>query len=174
MKIDPKKIAGQHKFCFKCGGDLTWQEGKLLICQKCGFRNFLNSSPVNAAILENEKGKILLVKRKADPKKGYWDLPGGFVDFNENAEESTIREIREELDVEISDLAYFCSEYDSYLYDGANYPTIGLIFTGKIGDQKIKISDDVSGYKFFKKEELPFEKIAFEGLKDALKKYVDL
>jgi len=172
MKADLEKIVSQYKFCFKCAGKLKWKENKLLICQNCGSKNYLNAAPVNAAILVNNKSQVLLVERKFDPKKGFWDLPSGFVDFNENAEESTTREIKEELNVEIRDLKYFSSEYDLYTYDGVTFPTLGIIFTGSVGNQKIQVSDDVSGFKFFDKKEIPFDRIAFEGLQDALRRYI--
>jgi 8-oxo-dGTP diphosphatase len=47
-------------------------------------------------------GKILLEKRKNDPGKGKWSIPGGLVELGENVEQSVIREVKEEtgLDVE--------------------------------------------------------------------------
>lgn len=47
-------------------------------------------------------GKILLEKRKNDPGKGKWSIPGGLVELGENIEQTVIREVKEEtgLDVE--------------------------------------------------------------------------
>ena len=87
------------KFCPKCSGDLTRKSENLLVCQKCKFELYLNPKPTNAAILENEKGEILLVKRKIPPKEGFWDLPGGFVEVGESAEEAIVREVKEELGI---------------------------------------------------------------------------
>lgn len=39
---------------------------------------------------------VLLIKRKNDPFKGHWALPGGFVNYGESVESAVIREIREE------------------------------------------------------------------------------
>ncbi len=51
-------------------------------------------------------GKILLEKRKNDPGKGKWSIPGGLVDLGENLEQTVIREVKEEtqLDVENPEL----------------------------------------------------------------------
>jgi 8-oxo-dGTP diphosphatase len=56
---------------------------------------------VDALIIE--KGKIVLVKRKNPPYKGFWALPGGFVEYGETVEDAVKREVREEtgLGVEI-------------------------------------------------------------------------
>ena len=47
-------------------------------------------------------GKILLEKRKNEPGKGKWSIPGGLVELGENTEQTVIREVKEEtgLDVE--------------------------------------------------------------------------
>ena len=53
-----------------------------------------------AAILRERR--ILLVKRLKAPEAGHWNLPGGKVDFLERVEDAVVREIREEIGVEIA------------------------------------------------------------------------
>jgi 8-oxo-dGTP diphosphatase len=55
------------------------------------------------AIVEFPDGRILLVKRRTVPFKGYWALPGGRVEAGETVEQTVVREVKEEtgLDVEI-------------------------------------------------------------------------
>jgi len=46
-------------------------------------------------------GKILLEKRKYEPGKGKWSIPGGLVELGENAEQTVIREVKEETGLEV-------------------------------------------------------------------------
>jgi 8-oxo-dGTP diphosphatase len=46
-------------------------------------------------------GKILLEKRKYEPGKGKWSIPGGLVELGENVEQTVIREVKEETGLEV-------------------------------------------------------------------------
>ena len=48
--------------------------------------------------------KILLIRRKNDPYKGYWAVPGGFSNMDETIDETAKRELREETGLEVSDV----------------------------------------------------------------------
>ena len=119
-----------YTYCPKCSNKISKIQENLYVCNKCGFHLYENPRPTNGLIIENEKGEILLVKRKNDPKKDYWDVPGGFVDIGETLEESMIREIKEELGVRVKDLRYVISAPDKYLYKVVNYHTICFFFMG--------------------------------------------
>ncbi|MGE6258403.1 NUDIX domain-containing protein [Heyndrickxia sporothermodurans] len=53
------------------------------------------------AVIINEDNHILLVLRKKSPEAGHWSLPGGKVDYMETIENAIIREIKEELGIDI-------------------------------------------------------------------------
>lgn len=174
MLVKYSQIYMEYKFCPKCGSKADRKLPNLLVCPNCSFNFYINPSPTNAVILENSKGEILLVKRKFEPKKGYLDLPGGFVEQGESLEESTIREAKEEIGIEISEVAYFKSYPDEYLYQGINIKTLGAVLTAQIADDAVpKPADDVEEVMFYKKDELPLEKIAFESIRKGLLDYLN-
>ncbi len=46
-------------------------------------------------------GKVLLEKRKGEPGKGKWTIPGGLVELGERAEETVVREVKEETNLAV-------------------------------------------------------------------------
>lgn len=167
--MDPKKA---FRVCPRCSGKLFQKSSNLLQCSNCGFKFYINPVPCNGVIIENQKGEILLVRRAVAPKKGFWDLPGGFININEDLEQSVKREIKEELGVEVEVKKIVNVYNDHYLYQNINFPTLGIVVSAKIVGGELKARDDVSGYRFFKQKAIPFEKIAFKGIKRGLKDYL--
>ena len=83
MEIDFEKILSQYKYCFLCKGNLVQKDFNSLQCDSCGHMMYINPVTATGAILENDKHEILLVERGVDPKKGFLDSPGGFVNMGE-------------------------------------------------------------------------------------------
>ena len=161
-----------YSFCLHCGAEFEKQNEDLFVCVACGFHLFINPRASNALIVENKKHEILLVKRKLPPKKDFWDLPGGVIALHESAEESVRREIKEELNSEVKEFKYFKSYPESYKYKGDTLHMLPLIFIGTLDSDIFQVGDDVSGYKFFSKKEIPFENLAFPVLNEALTDYL--
>jgi len=94
-------------FCPQCGLQLVTYsiEGhKRPFCPPekngCGFIDFGTYSLGVGGIVMNTntagQRTILLIQRNQEPNRGYWTLPGGFVEFNEAAEAAVVREVEEE------------------------------------------------------------------------------
>jgi 8-oxo-dGTP diphosphatase len=52
--------------------------------------------PCVGAVIRDERGRLLLIKRGHDPGAGLWSLPGGRVEPGETDAEALVREMREE------------------------------------------------------------------------------
>ena len=103
---------------------------------------------------------FILIKRKNDPYKDCWALPGGFVEYGESVESAAVREAKEEtsIDVELKDLVNVYSKPDR---DPRGH-TITIAFTAKGNFSDGKADDDASDIAIFSLEKLDEIDIAFD------------
>lgn len=70
---------------------------------------------VVAAIIKNGEGKILITQRNLKKSQGgLWEFPGGKIEKGETREEAIIREIKEELTIEINVESYLGEKVFEY------------------------------------------------------------
>jgi NAD+ diphosphatase len=152
-------------YCPACGSsEISFSDMKKLVCRDCSLTYYQNVAAAAGGILEYNN-KIVLIKRVREPGKGRLDLPGGFVNPNESAEEALRREVKEELKIEVGELKYLGSYPNIYQYKGVVYHTCDLFFYSKI---------DALGPEFDRTEieelilidplEIPEDRIAFESV----------
>jgi ADP-ribose pyrophosphatase YjhB (NUDIX family)/GNAT superfamily N-acetyltransferase len=65
------------------------------VCPACGFIFYRNPVPA-VGVLVALDGKVVLVRRRYEPRAGCWALPAGFMELGESAEDAAIRECHEE------------------------------------------------------------------------------
>lgn len=119
----------QFVYCPVCGArSFAERNDKAKVCQSCGFVYYFNPSAAVACFIRNKAGKLLLVRRAKDPAKGTLDLPGGFVDMNESAEEAAHREVKEETGLELTACRYLFSLPNIYPYMGFDVHTVDMFF----------------------------------------------
>lgn len=127
-----------------------------------------------AGIIENQKGEVLLTQRAFEPCKGMWDLPGGFVDPGESAEQALIREIREELNLEVTQYQYLFSSSNEYVFSKYTVYTTDLAFRCKVLQlEPLATNDDVSSAQFMNLKQLDWASIGFQSVRQLLKRYCD-
>lgn len=159
-------------YCLVCGNKLLKKETYTFVCEKNNHHYYINPRPTNAVIFHNKKGEILLVKRKYPPKKGWWDLPGGFTEAEETMEESVKREIQEELGIQLKTFHYFSSYPNMYLYKNINSFTLMFVFVSCIDKTKLTLADELTEAVFFPPDKIPYNKMAFPGLGRAIHDYL--
>lgn len=169
IKMDPKAV---YKFCPRCGRDLIPQEGNSLKCSGCNIYTFLNAAACAAVIIENEKGEILLSKRKYDPGKDRWDIPGGFCEPYETAEQAAKREMEEELDIQVEIETFIADFPNKYNYQGLEVATLEIFFKGHIIGGTLKAGDDVNEFQFFPKDQVLEQDLWTPNLRQALQAYL--
>jgi len=119
------------------------------------------------AIILNEKGEILLIKRKSNTDKnktyvgkGSWSTVGGKVDFGESVEEALKREVKEEIGVEVQ-IEKFIG-YTEQILENGNTHWFLLHFLCRIGeDAKIMEPEKIEKVEWFPVNNIP-ENVVFE------------
>jgi len=160
------------KYCPKCGSmELLVFESNGMKCITCGFVYFHNTASAAAAIIETSAG-ILIVKRNHEPKKGLFDVPGGFVNYRESLEDALRREIREELSIELESVQYFGSFPNIYKFEQVTYFTTDVFFRCPLKSApSIRNNDEISEYMWCTPDTLPIDQFAFDSAKGAFALY---
>jgi 8-oxo-dGTP diphosphatase len=119
-------------------------------------------------------GKILLIRRKNEPFKGKWALPGGFVEYGEKVEDAVIREVKEETGLKTKIKEIF-GIYSDPNRDPRGH-TVTIVFLLDIITGKLNAEDDADSVKFFNLNKLPdlsFDhRIIIEDIKRRMKNNV--
>jgi NAD+ diphosphatase len=158
-----------YRFCPRCGGGLAVREleGRdRLICSQCGFVLYLNPRPTTCAVVV-DGDRVMLVRRAVEPRRGCWDLPGGFLEQGEHPAVGLRREVWEETRLEIEILEPLGFFLDAYPEPGET--TLNLYFIARVIGGEPRAGSDVAEIRWFRGAALPpWEEIAFPNNRAAL------
>ena len=138
-----------YKFCPSCGGSLIDDE-KLSArnCTNCGAQYFPRIEPC-IIVLVTKGDKLLLARHRARSQNIHTCI-AGFIEIGESAEQAVVREVREEVGIEIKDLRYVGSQ-------GWPFPDqlmLGFRAEYASGDIRVQESELVEA-KWFTRDALP-------------------
>ena len=177
-------LENEMKICPLCGkSTLEYVNSRHWVCSKCGLDLFNNVAAAVGLILYTEDNQILFEKRAKEPRKGFLALPGGFIDPDESAETSCVREVKEEigLDVNESDITFVGTSPNTYIFKNITYKTCDIFFSCKLPENfdinQLKIQEsevlDLDFYKIISEEDVENLPIAFGSAKVVLKKWFE-
>ncbi|MCK4857731.1 MAG: NUDIX hydrolase [candidate division Zixibacteria bacterium] len=133
-------------------------------CPACGFVDWHNPAPAAGVLVVND-GKLLMVKRSDEPRRGDWCIPAGFIEWDESPQECAVRELKEETGLDIALGKLF------NVYCGVDDPRTNallILYFGEIIGGNPTPGDDAAELAFFSREEIP-ENIAFAAHIQAIK-----
>lgn len=110
-------------------------------------------------------GRVLIGKRRLEPRKGEWDLPGGFLEEGESALHGLRREFLEETGVEIRPVEWLGTAIDPY---GSSF-VLSLTWIVE-GEGEPSGSDDIEQLAWFAADEIPAE-MAFPSQNTMLRRW---
>jgi len=141
-------------FCPICSTRLIQREegGRLRpACDNCGYVHYVNPVPGVGIVIEMDGG-VVLIQRGNPPHQSEWTLPSGFVEADESAEETAVREAQEEtgLQVEIIELMAINS-----FPEGPPVSGIMIFYRAKPIGGTLQAGDDAIGARVFQPDEMP-------------------
>jgi NADH pyrophosphatase NudC (nudix superfamily) len=160
-------------FCPKCGSAAFKAAcERSLKCSNCGFTVFINAAAAVAALISDDNNKLLLTVRGIEPYLGKLDLPGGFINPGESAEDALKRELHEELGLKIKSMKYIGSAPNEYIFNGLSIFTLDMAFTvvPKTLDE-IKPMDDITDFDFFYEKEIDYNLIPAPSIKTFVQQF---
>ena len=132
-------------------------------CPDCGFISYKNPVPA-AGVLLVENGRVLLVRRKYDPRAGQWCIPAGFMEAGETPEQSAVRELREETGLE----GVLTGLFGVYAgFDDPRVRAVLILYTATRDGGRLVPGDDALEAGWFALDTLP-PQIAFAAHRQAL------
>lgn len=162
-------------YCPACGSShFEEQDEKSKRCRHCGFEYYLNPSAANVAFILNERDELLVITRKKEPAKGTLDLPGGFADIGETAEQGVRREVLEETGLTVSRLRYLFSYPNVYLYSNFEVKTLDSFFLCQVDDcSRPEARDDAADCQWIPLAGIRTELFGLRSVRQGLRDFIE-
>ena len=163
-------VSGEYRFCPRCAGGLERRvikerEPERLVCVRCGPVFYLDPK-VAACTITNLEGRVVLARRAIEPSLGKWVFPGGFVDRGETVAAAAVRETLEEVNLRVS----LTGILDAYSYPGSH--VVVVVYAAEVVGGRLEACDECLEVHTFAPEDIPWDDLAFESTRDALRDYV--
>lgn len=159
------------EYCPRCGSHrFVENDASSKRCEDCGFVYYLNPKASVAAFVMDKQARLLVCRRAFEPSKGMLDLPGGFTECGETAEEAVVRELSEEIGWTPRQMRYLYSFPNIYRYSGFDVHTMDLFFLCKSDDDFASLAahDDVESCFWLSREEIHPDEFAFQSIRRAI------
>ncbi len=159
--------------CPRCAAPRTSEmDAVRFVCDGCGFVYYYNVAVSSAVLIVGPDNHALFIRRAREPGRGKLAMPGGFVDRGESAEHAAIREVREEVGVELQHVEFMASFPNLYAYREVEYPVVDLFFLARVKARSASPLDDVSEIVWLDPRAQVEADIAFPSHSRALEAYL--
>ncbi len=181
LPLEGERGGGLHplhlfRFCPKCGSPrFVEHNGKSKHCEACGFTYYINPSAATVALIVNDQGEWLCVRRAKEPAKGTLDLPGGFSDLYETSEEGVIREVKEETGLDVAAVEFLFSIPNQYVYSGFTVHTMDMFYRCRVNSfEGARAADDAGELLWLRPEDIRPEDFGLLSIRKGIRQLLRL
>lgn len=135
-------------------------------CGHCQTIHYQNPKVVTGCLPVWENN-VLLCRRAITPRKGYWNIPSGYLENGESVAEGAKREVWEEAAARVN-LTYLIT-----LYDLPKINQVYLQFIGELLDGAYGVGEESLECSLFAEHEIPWEEMAFTSSLFTLRRYFE-
>lgn len=164
------------RFCRLCGTATEqrvppMEDRPRAVCPACGYVDYVNPTNVVGTVPiwhgEPDGPRVLLCLRNIEPRRGYWTLPAGFLEYGETCEEGALRETLEEAGarVEIEGL--------HAVYDVVHAGQVHLFYRARLLDLDLMPGPETIENRLVRLDEIPWNDLAFRTVRAAMRAWVD-
>lgn len=156
-------------YCSNCSHPVVFKnvEGdthKRFVCEKCNMIHYQNPRIV-VGCLPIWEDKVLLASRAIEPRAGFWNVPGGFMENGETMKEGAAREVMEETFANVKVTRLFTT------YAIPRINQVHMHFLGELENLDFKPGIESVEVKLFEESEIPWKDIAFHSSRFTLENY---
>ncbi|WP_226343923.1 NUDIX hydrolase [Agilicoccus flavus] len=163
------------RFCRLCGAPTAptipaMEDRERAVCTECGYVDYVNPINVVGTIPvwhgEADGPRILLCLRNIEPRRGFWTLPAGFLEYGETAADGAARETREEAGAHIELEGLFS------VLDVVHAGQIHLFYRARLLDLDLAPGPETIENRLVSIDEIPWDELAFLTVRRALEAWV--
>lgn len=157
------------KYCSKCGAVVEQKippgdNRHRYVCNACHTIHYENPRII-AGCLPVYHNQVLLCRRAIEPRYGLWTLPAGFMENGESTEQAALRETLEEANATVMIRSLYT--VTSILH----VDQVQMIYLAELPTPSFSSSEESLEVRLFNEEDIPWDKLAFPTIKNALKFY---
>lgn len=158
-------------FCSQCGSKdihLHLEQDRFVryICKSCETIHYKNPLTVVGCLPVYQGNQILLCRRGINPRKGFWNLPAGFMELNESVEEGAKREAKEETGLDVALIRLHS------VYTSRKKNQVMLHFLATVSDLQYTLNEETTEIKLFHFDHIPWDELAFHSNVFAIENYL--
>jgi ADP-ribose pyrophosphatase YjhB (NUDIX family) len=141
------------RHCDRCGAPSPDDDVGVPTCAAHGRRwVFVRNAPCAGTVITDDAGRIGLGRRARDPYAGMWETPGGFVELGEHPEDAAVREVHEELGLDLT-LTGLVGIYVERSMRGGQL--LIHVYAGRVRGEPLLDPTEVTDWAWFAPEDVP-------------------